>query len=497
MMTPTRHDTRAGFCARRIGAACSGLLLFILATPLSSQSFRIDPATGDGAAAKVSLDDSEKVAHRIVICGHLYSLYSRNKLQDPNELIYSERYLRTFATELTKLAPDATFFLGDSTRYSKRAEWDLLGRVFKSVPGEKVWVAGNHEVKDFKAFEDFGGVHNASYVIGRNKFVTLDSKTVFGAEDLAFIAREMEDAEDYDNVFIMMHLFLFGNEEIKPGTDPYEAYDVGTNWETDVVPLIAGKVSYIFMGDYFPGQVGRFVQRYKEHELHYIRNAFLFRRGRGNEITGDGPMMYLVLEINEAGAFSLVPKLLPVDLKDTWYRYFGLNSEAPAYEDYEEQNEITPEWRRVPVRQKLSVGFPRSWRVTLGQGEELYTAWQYRNELGIRAKMYEYSNAKDWTPEEYRAALIAQVETNRGEPLQIEREGRFDLVDGPTVNWTISESFTAEASSLSLNCYFLHEKRAYLVVYSTDEVLPDYRAKLEALLMMFQLSQQHRFKPKK
>ena len=476
-------------------ALCAALAALLLAAPAHPQTLRSNPELATEASFEVEAETDDAVGHRVVICGHLYSLYSRNKIQDPRTLIYSERYLKTFANELDALNPDVTFFLGDSVRYAKKAEWDLLARNFKDVPGKKIWVAGNHEVKGFESFREAGGVHNSSLILGRNKFIILDTKTVFEEEDLAFIEREVKDWEEYDNVFIMMHLFLIKNEVPEPGVDPYLAYSGGSNWNSSVLPLIAGKVKYIFAGDYYPKHAGRFVQRYKEHEVHYIRNAFLFRRGRGDDVTGDGPMIYLVLDFDASGKFSITPKLLPVDLRDTWYRNFGLNSDAPAYEEFEEKRTQKPEWRRLPFKHGLTIGLPRSWRMNRGKGDLMYTAWQYRNELGIRSQLFSYINSQGWNEEEFKKQLFSVAEKDRTEPLNIEREGKFQLDDGLNVNWAISESFTGEESTLSLNCYFMRKNRCFLVVYSTKEVLPDYRANLEVLVMMFDLCRQFQFAP--
>jgi len=491
--TWTRSTGVAFALGRR--ALCALPTTLLLFSPACSRPLLVDPEPERMLPTEQNAGERDATGHRVVICGHLYSLYSRNKIQDPNELVYSERYLKAFAAELALLNPDATYFLGDSVRFSKAAEWALLARTFDEVPGAKVWVAGNHEVKDFETFRAAGGVHNSSMVVGRSKFITLDAKIIFEAEDLAFIERELADWEDFESVFIMMHLFPFRGDIVDPDTDPYQSYSNGSTWNADVLPIIAGKVKYVFTGDYFSRHVGRFVQQYKEHEIHYIRNAFLFRRGRSDDSTGDGPMTYLVLDIDENGSLSMTPRVLPIDLRDTWYRNFGLSADGPAYEEKEEEHAIKPDWRRYPFKCGLSVGFPAHWKVLRGKGDLMYTAWQYRDKLGIRARMFSYANTANWTEDEFREQLIAVAEKDRDAPLNIEREGKLELDDGLTVHWTLSESFTGEESTLSLNCYFLGKNRCFLLVCSTEDALPDYRSKLESLVEMFDLCRQLQFEP--
>ena len=284
------------------------------------------------------------------MCGHLYSLYVPTKNERTKPIIGWETPIRSFAAEVERIAPEAMFFLGDNTRFSVDEEWIFLQSIFASVDTPKIFAPGNHEYRDISVFQKYGGLINRSVIIGRNKYIVIDAKSILARSDIDFIEREVADYEDYDNVFIMMHLFLpvrlaprkevgadgtvhyFRKQEPQEEIDPYSPYSGVSNWSFEVVPLIAGKVKYVFVGDHQPLHTVRLVQDYGEHQIEYIRNGFRFGRGNAVDSTGDGPMVFLELRF-EGASFSIIPRAVPLDLKDPWYQDFRKTSDVPDIQE--------------------------------------------------------------------------------------------------------------------------------------------------------------------
>lgn len=397
-------------------------------------------------------------SYSVVVSGHLYSLYVRNKTMIRDEPIFDEGVLETFAGELGEIAPKATFFLGDNTRFAFDEEWEMLNRVFVNVGGQKVFAAGNHDHRDIQKLEANGGVRNKSIVIGRNKFVVLDSKTIFNQSDLEFIEREVVDHESYDNVFVMMHFVLAGAGYPEGEIDPYAQFKNQSNWNRDVVPLIAGKVDYVFTGDYYPRHVGRMVQHVGEHEINYVRNSFMFRRGLEDNQTGDGPMIYLELRF-EGSDFSIVPHALAVDVKSDWFE--DLNVLGRFKEGYiYETGQFKSDWNKHLVEDAFTLPLPDRWNVQIDDAEAVLRVTDESNSIDLSVYQYDFTQPTSFA--QLGESLVEEATGSNGRELTIEERGRINI-HGIQAVWTISELFRDTETKSGLNLWFLHKGVGYLI----------------------------------
>ena len=428
-------------------------------------------------AEAVSVTDD---SYSVVVSGHLYSLYVRNKHMVRDEVVFDEAPLEAYAAELDRINPKAVFFLGDNTRWALPEEWQMIDRVFGKVDAQKIFVAGNHDHLDIQTFEERGGLRNGSVVIGRNKFIVLDSKTVFDQTDLAFIESEVADYENYDNVFIMMHFILIGAKSPQGESEPYGQYDNQSNWNRDVLPLIAGKVSYVFSGDYYPGHVGRMVQHYAGHQINYIRNAFLFRRGRENDQTGDGPMIYLELRF-EGEDFSILPHALPVDLKSSWYEDFNVPDRfKPDY--IFESRQFIADWKEYPIDEAFDLPLPVRWTIQPSRAGALLTAQDQSGSVNL--SVYRYELEPGTSLFDFSEQLQAEARRSKGSELSIEERGLLRTHNVQTY-WTISELFRNPKSESGLNLWFIYRGTGYLITCQLPSASNKYRQRVTELFTLF------------
>jgi len=279
--------------------------------PLASQAAPISPQA-----------DHADEGVKIVIAGHLYSLFVQTKTESPDPLIGWRAPLRTFVEDVSRSRPDAVFLLGDSVRYGKPDEWAFVRKTLMPIWDRTNLIPGNHEYRKIDAFKALGGQINKSIVVGGSKFVLLDCKMVFEAHDLEFIRQEMLDASEYDHVFILMHylLALWPVPDVPlEQVDPYEEYTRKSNWNRDVVPLIAGKVDAVFTGDFVDNQIQTHTQDLGALSVLYVSSSFRFGRGRRLSERGDGPMTYLELRIKGTD-FEIKPRIVGLDVRDPWYQ---------------------------------------------------------------------------------------------------------------------------------------------------------------------------------
>ena len=263
--------------------------------------------------------DTRSSDHSVVVAGHLYSLFAASAQEGRDEIRW-QAPIEALARDLNRIGPEAVFFLGDSTHDSGDDEWDFIERKFANVEADLYFLAGNHEYGDIDRFVARGGKRNEAVVVRDNKYLLLDAKTIFEPADLAFIERELADHADYRHVFVLMHYPLAAYRVPEGEVDPYRPYSGVSNWNQDVVPLLAGKVRYVFCGDLWP-RVHRAVQEVGDHEIHYVLNSFGFGRGAGMEDSGAGLMPFLELRF-EGDDFSIVPQAVTLDVRHPWYRYF-------------------------------------------------------------------------------------------------------------------------------------------------------------------------------
>jgi hypothetical protein len=267
--------------------------------------------------------------HSVLIASHLYSLADPGRTpQRPARLAWSGA-LEAFGQEVERIDPAQLFLLGDNTRNARDEEWALVERVLEPL-GERVqFAAGNHDSNHLATFAKHDGVRQGVKLVGPNKYIQLDCVKVFDAEALEFIKRELADVEQYEHVFVLMHYFLAGWDEFSAGGDPNLPLAPGqdpnsaarqTNWKRDVLPLLAGKVDAVFVGDYRPGHVRSMRQDYRGESLLYVLNSFGFGYDEGIGEASDGPLIFVELRFEGEG-FSILPRAVPLDLRHGYYGF--------------------------------------------------------------------------------------------------------------------------------------------------------------------------------
>ncbi len=307
-------NLKTGISRCRLGWACAPLLTLMLTACAQKEP---PPREREPEPVITHPDDPEIAAviqlpepHHVLISGHLYGMAVKTQRGIDEPLIYTENVLEAFAGELKRLRPAAHFCMGDLTRYTTEQEWEMMDRIFGGLPAPNFWVAGNHDLRNIPVFEQHGGLRNKVVIINRNKYICLDAKNIFEPHDLDFIERQVADHAEYDHVFVLMHFRLFNDTEPEPGADPYATYTGKSNWNSAVVPLLLGKVRYVFTGDHYAMHTMNNPRRYGEHELVYIHTSFQYRN--------EGPMLFLELRFG-AGDFEMIPRAVPLDVRDPWY----------------------------------------------------------------------------------------------------------------------------------------------------------------------------------
>ena len=276
----------------------------------------IPVATGAGPGA----DEAAVEPVKIVLVGHLYSLYRKQRYGK----IYTERVVELFVREMDRIGPEAIFFLGDTTRDSSEEEWSMLERHLSPLKAQRYFIPGNHDLNDVDAYRRHGGAPNRSVVLGGVKLIMLDTKNIYGSEDLEYLKRELADHERYKTICLLTHYMGFFNRPpsaAPPDIDVNQPYSRYGNWNADIVPLLEDKVQVVFCGDLFPRW---FVGTYQtpDEKLTYVCNGFGHMPG--------GPLVFVEIVLQEGEIKSMVPRTLPLDLRDEWYRLpFPSDREEP------------------------------------------------------------------------------------------------------------------------------------------------------------------------
>ena len=307
----------------------SGLILVACANQQARDHAELARASQAREASSPRAQPSNSGDHSVVIASHLYSLADPGRTpQRPPQLLWPGA-LEAFGMEMERIDPAQLFLLGDNTRNARDEEWALVKRVLGPL-GERVqFAAGNHDSNHLDTFAKHGGVRQGVKLVGPNKYIQLDCIKVFDAEALAFIRRELADAEQYEHVFVLMHYFLAGWEELgvgeasapQPGAgeDPNASGRL-TNWQRDVVPLLAGKVDAVFVGDYRPGHLRSMRQMHAGESLQYVLNSFGYGYDEGVGEGSDGPLMFIELRF-EGDDYSILPRAVPLDLRHGYYGF--------------------------------------------------------------------------------------------------------------------------------------------------------------------------------
>jgi hypothetical protein len=187
--------------------------------------------------------------------------------------------------EVRRLGPDLVFLTGDliwggaddpgpNDRAAVRADWEALDAALKRIPAPVYRVPGDHDVNDLVTRdvwnERYGllprGITHAGcrFLLFASGFVPEDGdlrknpaeyargRNLDRAER-AFLGAELEQAEEYEHLFLFMHHMLWWEED--------------ASWWRDVHPLLVGrKVRAVLAGEQRPMKVSH-LDRHTVHEL--------------------------------------------------------------------------------------------------------------------------------------------------------------------------------------------------------------------------------------
>lgn len=285
----------------------------------------LQQANGRDLSIESSQVHGENPNRTYIIAGHFYSLYNHERGHDLNYL--GDSLVRLFVEEVKRSNCKAVFLLGDticshSVKESLNkppypTEWDFIFSIFGGIVSKTYFAPGNHDMSSRALYLDRIGYTRKVLVLGRDKFVILPCVNWFNDKDLRFIENAVRGEEEIDNVFIMMHyrLYSYRYEDYDKSIDIDAPYKHGiSNWNRDVVPLIKGKVKYIFCGDLLSKtNPATDYTCYKDDKngIYYLNTSFNF--------LGKGSPTYLKLRVAPGGEVSIVPCILPVDALSAWY----------------------------------------------------------------------------------------------------------------------------------------------------------------------------------
>ncbi|MCA8975155.1 MAG: hypothetical protein KDC98_10555 [Planctomycetes bacterium] len=275
-----------------------------------------EPEVSGPAAGKVvwSLpDEKQEGITRMALWGHAYSMHIDNH---DDGRIETEELISAFVDELNRLEFDHVFALGDHVfEPSSADEWAIVKKHFTRIHAQLHMIRGNHErIEKLPVLEELAGdVRNNQVVIGRNRFVLFGYREVYSPDDLAYLDRAFTPSADVANTFFLTHLMSYRYRpvsECPPGVDPNKPYGGYSNWNTDVLPLLDGRVKYVFFGDIYKRLAGHCVA---PNGTYYITTGFMFR--------GERPLAYLDLHFRGDELIRAIPRTVPIDLRNGWYYY--------------------------------------------------------------------------------------------------------------------------------------------------------------------------------
>jgi len=232
---------------------------------------RLLVAVGCAACTACAAVQTQTPEQKFIITGHLFSVFAmpvfhmedmdpenfekvewlsrkNNKhYYDPDfrrdVLALPEQRFETLVESFNQIDADAVFFLGDVALNHNEAEWNRIQKFRKKSKAPWYFVPGNHDmIKDQgqKLYMEHVGYMNKNIKIGDVLFILLRpatwdrTYTNLSKEGIAQIKEGLEIPAKHH--IIMMHHRLFEKRK--------------SNWYTEVIPLIRGKVHHVFYGDH-------------------------------------------------------------------------------------------------------------------------------------------------------------------------------------------------------------------------------------------------------
>ncbi|MFC1712009.1 metallophosphoesterase family protein, partial [Patescibacteria group bacterium] len=169
---------------------------------------------------------------KFVVAGHIYP-----GVEYPD-------VLESFVSQVNETKPDAVFILGDSVKRGTEKEWQILNQYLSQIEVPFFFVPGNHDLHGgstaSKLWMEHVGYLHKSVIIGDYKFILLNSspnliKYELSKEEIEFLKKELEDYQNFKQVFLMFHHELWLYPHI--------------NWEEKLYPIVKGKVTNVFSGN--------------------------------------------------------------------------------------------------------------------------------------------------------------------------------------------------------------------------------------------------------
>lgn len=244
----------------------------------------------------------------VVVWGHGYSLFVGPP--DFASFVNDDRW-PLFVDEINRIGPDVVFGLGDHTYDSTAEEWRRLVPHLDRIEADVHLLRGNHDTGEIPFHPDLAlSRPNKIVDVGRHRFIMLDARQVYADDDLSFIADAVSGHRERAGTFVLTHYASFDDRPLAdapPGVDPRTPQSGYGNWNDDVVPLLRGAVRYVFCGDLYGQLTG-----HREHDgICYVRSGFCF--------PGQGPLVFLELELSEDALVAIRPRVVPIDLGSGWY----------------------------------------------------------------------------------------------------------------------------------------------------------------------------------
>jgi len=264
--------------------------------------------------------------------GHAYALHIDNHKDGK---ITDSRLLAALVDDLNRREIEHAFALGDHV-FDPRSEeeWRLVEKELRRFEGSLHYTRGNHEwFPKLPIYDRMREPLEQNYTmvepldvktvgkavdIGPSRFILFDYRNFYSERDIEFLEHALEGYDQRKATYFMTHLLSFTRRSINEapdGVDLFKPYAPFSNFNDDIAPLLNQRVDYAMFGD-ICGQLAR--HYVAPNGTYYLCNGFTFQ--------GDTPMVYLELQFIEGELYRAIPRIVPVDLRDKWYRYEYLYS---------------------------------------------------------------------------------------------------------------------------------------------------------------------------